>query len=67
MLLLTRKLASRIVGTGVLDCPLEKKLIRRKQIINPDRFLKVCRGYCINIIPLCYPNPYLIIGVNSDI
>ena len=30
--------------TGVLDCPLEKKLIRRKQIIIPDRFSKSLPG-----------------------
>ena len=34
-----------LVGVDVLGDPLRQKLIRRKQRDNPDRFLKICRGY----------------------
>ena len=51
---LIRKLASCIVGTGVLDCPLEKKLIRRKQIIIPDRLKSVGVILYIGILEFAY-------------
>ena len=34
-----------LVGTGVPDGPFAQDLICRKQIVNPDRFFMVCRGY----------------------
>ena len=33
-----------LLRTGILDCPLEKKLIRRKQRDNPDRFIQKSAG-----------------------
>ena len=44
-------------GTGVLDCPLEKKLIRRKQRDNPDGFSKSVGDISCYIMLLAKPIP----------